>query len=78
MRFIKFNDRGEPSLVERIGDDIPAYGILSHTWGADDEEVTYDDLRNGTSAQKLSYGKIKFCADRSDRDGLRYFWIDIC
>jgi hypothetical protein len=78
MHFIKFNDQGEPSLVERIGDDIPAYGILSHTWGADDEEVTFDDLRNGTGAQKLGYGKIKFCADRSDRDGLRYFWIDTC
>ena len=78
MHFIKFNDQGEPSLVERIGDDIPAYGILSHTWGADDEEVTFDDFRNGTGAQKLGYGKIKFCADRSDRDGLRYFWIDTC
>jgi hypothetical protein len=44
MRFLKFNDHGEPSLIERKGDDIPAYGILSHTWGADSEEVTTGEL----------------------------------
>jgi hypothetical protein len=78
MRFVKFNDQGEPSLVERSGNDIPAYGILSHTWGADADEVTYEDLVKGTGRQKRGYDKIKFCADRSERDGLRYFWIDTC
>src|ERR1051326_351949 len=78
MRFLKFNDEGVPSLVEFNGDDIPHYGILSHTWGRESEEVTYEDLRNGTGAQKAGYDKIKFCAEQSDRDGLRYFWIDTC
>jgi hypothetical protein len=78
MRLVKFNDHGEPSLVERNGDNIPVYAILSHTWGADSEEVTYEDLIEGTSTHKTGYDKIKFCAQLSDQDGLRYFWIDTC
>jgi Heterokaryon incompatibility protein (HET) len=78
MRFLRFNDQGEPSLIERNSDDIPAYGILSHTWGADSEEVTYDDLKSGTGIHKPGYDKIRFCARRSDHDGLRFFWIDTC
>ena len=78
MRFLKFNDHGEPSLIKRHSDDIPAYAILSHTWGADSEEVTYEDLNNGTGRNKSSYDKIRFCAQRSDQDGLRYFWVDTC
>jgi hypothetical protein len=78
MRFLKFNDNGVPSLVERDVDDMPHYGILSHTWGADREEVTYEDLKNGTGTEKKGYDKIRFCAEQSDRDGLRYFWIDTC
>ena len=52
MRFLKFNDNGEPSLIERNGDNIPAYGILSHTWGADSEEVTFEDLNKGIGIQR--------------------------
>jgi roadblock/LC7 domain-containing protein len=78
MRFLKFNDQGEPSLIERNGDNIPAYAILSHTWGADSEEVTYEDLVKGTGMYKTGYDKIRFCARLSDQDGLRYFWIDTC
>ena len=78
MRFLKFDDHGEPSLIERSGDNIPAYGILSHTWGADSEEITYEDLSKGTGIHKSGYDKIKFCAQQSVRDGLRFFWIDTC
>ena len=78
MRFLKFNDHGDPSLVERHSDNIPAYGILSHTWGDDTEEVTYEDLKNGTGKQKPGYAKIRFCAQQSDENGLRFFWIDTC
>jgi len=78
MRFLKFNDNGEPSLIERNGDNIPAYAILSHTWGVDSEEVTYNDLNKSTGIHKSGYDKIRFCAQRSDDDGLRFFWIDTC
>ena len=62
MRFLKFNDQGEPTLVDHYGSNVPLYGILSHTWGADSEEVTYEDLKQGTGTNKTGYEKIRFCA----------------
>ena len=49
------------SLVEKHDDDIPRYAILSHTWGADDDEVTFRDLTEGTGRNKAGYRKIEFC-----------------
>tara|TARA_R110002003_G_scaffold699_2_gene21082 strand:- start:2349 stop:3077 length:729 start_codon:yes stop_codon:yes gene_type:complete len=52
------------------------YAILSHTWGADGEEVTFEDLANGTGKAKPGYRKIKFCGEQVRQDGLEYIWID--
>ena len=60
------------------GDEIPPYAILSHTWGADVDEVTFQDVTNGAGARKVGYEKIKFCAQQARRDGLSYFWVDTC
>jgi hypothetical protein len=38
MRFLKLNDKDELSLIERNGNSIPEYAILSHTWGLDGED----------------------------------------
>ncbi|KAH8693449.1 hypothetical protein GQ44DRAFT_635100, partial [Phaeosphaeriaceae sp. PMI808] len=54
------------------------YAILSHTWGADTEEVTFDDLTNGTAKDKPGYEKIQFCKEQATQDGLEWFWIDTC
>jgi hypothetical protein len=81
MRFLEFDDDGKPTLIERSSDNLPAfYAILSHTWGADEDEVTYQDLKDGSAfyLQKRGFNKLKFCADRSKCDGLRYFWVDTC
>ena len=44
MRFLEGNSNGDFSLTKVfVGDDIPEYAILSHTWGANTEEVTYRD-----------------------------------
>lgn len=56
---------------------VPSYAILSHTW-KDGDEVTFDDLVNGTGREKSGYEKILFCAQQAKRDGLQYFWIDTC
>ena len=56
-----------------VGDNIPKYAILSHTWGADTEEVTFQDLMNHTGTNKSGYKKIDFCRDQAERDGLKYF-----
>ncbi|KAK4551923.1 hypothetical protein LTR86_010824 [Recurvomyces mirabilis] len=57
-------------------DDMPPYAILSHTWGADEEEVTYADIMDGTGKHKNGYNKLAFCAERARRDGQTYIWVD--
>lgn len=56
----------------------PPYAILSHTWGPDEEEVTYEDLVNGTGTEKAGYEKLRFCARQARQDGIDYFWVDTC
>ncbi|RYO96172.1 hypothetical protein DL765_011653 [Monosporascus sp. GIB2] len=78
MRLLKPEDNGEFSLSEFVGDNIPPYAILSHTWGADDEEVAFKDLMDGTSKTKAGYRKIQFCRKQIANDNLEYFWVDTC
>lgn len=77
MRLLQF--RGdEISLVEYVGRDVPQYAILSHTWGADLDEVTFKDLTEGTGQDKAGYSKLAFCGKQAAEDGLRFFWVDTC
>jgi hypothetical protein len=79
MRLLKRGQDGECSLTENlVGDNIPRYAILSHTWGRDTEEVTFKDLVDSTGKDKAGYDKIRFCAEQARRDCLRYFWVDTC
>jgi Heterokaryon incompatibility protein (HET) len=79
MRLLEYNSAGELSLTkDLVGDAIPEYAILSHTWGADIEEVTFQDLKNGSGKSKAGYSKIRFCGKQARRDGLQYFWVDTC
>jgi hypothetical protein len=80
MRLLHRSETGEISLTkDLVGDDpIPPYAILSHTWGLDAEEVTFEDLTNGTGGKKPGYEKIRFCGEQARQDGLQHFWIDTC
>ena len=78
MRLLHVEADGEFSLVEFVGKDIPRYAILSHTWGADDEEVTFKDLIEGTGQDKTGYRKLTFCSKQALYDNLSFFWIDTC
>ncbi|XTI92244.1 WD40 repeat-like protein [Cenococcum geophilum] len=80
MRLLLRSNTSNFSFAEEfIGDDaIPPYAILSHTWGADTEEVTFEDLTNGTGEDKPGFKKIQFCGEQARKDGLQYFWIDTC
>src|SRR5262249_9736540 len=80
MRLLKRTDAGEFSLTkEFIGNDIiPPYAILSHTWGVDNDEVSFKDMEMGTGRGKPGYRKIRFCGERATKDGLQHFWIDTC
>ena len=78
MRLLRRSDTGDFSLTQFCDEAIPSYAILSHTWGADTEEVTFDDLINGTGKDKPGYEKIRFCGEQAALDGLEYCWIDTC
>jgi hypothetical protein len=80
MRLLHCDDAGGYHLTKPLPNDnaIPRYAILSHTWGADSNEVTFNDLTNGTGTDKSGYEKIRFCAEQAKQDGLDHFWIDTC
>ncbi len=67
--------------LEEIPDDQarPSYAILSHTWGADDDEISFRDIQQGF-VEKPGNGHFKFvqCCRQAKIDGLEYVWIDTC
>lgn len=78
MRLLERKDNGEFSLTKVLTNNIPAYSILSHTWGDDDQEVSLKDLTEGSGKSKAGYQKIRFCGAQAARDGVRYIWVDTC
>jgi hypothetical protein len=78
MHLLRSCDTSEFNLFQFDDGVVPSYAILSHTWGRDTEEVTFEDLINGTGKNKLGYEKIRFCGAQAAQDGLEWFWIDTC
>ena len=80
MHLLEFKNDGGFSLTltKNLFDDVPPYVILSHTWGNDDEEATFQDLMQGSGKSKAGYKKIQFCAGQADRDNIQHFWVDTC
>lgn len=70
------------SLELCYGDKIPAYAILSHTWG--DGEISFQDFTQLTETKddriksKAGYGKIAATCNMARIDGYRYAWVDTC
>jgi heterokaryon incompatibility protein (HET) len=78
MRLLERNSSGGFSLTEFVDDQIPRYAILSHTWGLENDEVSFKNIMEGTGNSKAGYKKIMFCGERAGMDGLQYFWVDTC
>lgn len=78
MRLLQREPGERFSLTPNFLRDSPPYAILSHTWGDDDQEVTFQDIQHGTGMHRDGYKKLEFCGQQSTLDGLRYFWIDTC
>lgn len=83
MRLLYTTGDGRLGWTEdKIGDKIPPYAILSHTWGG--QEATFKDLRNYSNIEEVDakfqegYRKIFFCAQQAKRDNLDYIWVDTC
>ncbi|KAF2624043.1 HET-domain-containing protein [Macroventuria anomochaeta] len=80
MRLLYCGEDGELSVTADVVDEdaIPRYAILSHTWGAEAEEVTFEDIARKAGKDKPGYRKIQLCGEQAKRDGLQHFWIDTC
>jgi hypothetical protein len=80
IRLLQRKPDGEIVFTEPASRDVPAYAILSHTWG--EEEVIFQDMEitadRSKTRSKAGWKKIQFCADQAAADGLQYFWIDTC
>lgn len=55
------------------------YAILSHRWGADEDEVSFQDVHLSTDfSGKKGFGKIQgFCKEASSA-GCHYGWVETC
>lgn len=80
MRLLHCNDDGTFELTQHTEEDeVPKYAILSHTWLADEEEVSFEEMVNGAAKRKTAgYRKIQFCGQQAMMDGLKFFWLDTC
>ena len=78
MRLLQVDENGEFSLTDDLINNLPPYATLSHTWGEDHEEVSFNDLMIRPRKTKAGYKKLGFCAQQAARDGLQHFWVDTC
>ena len=66
-------------MVEYFQPHISEYAILSNTWGANSDDITYKDMVDSANLKtKSGYRKIQFCCKQTILKGLRHFWIDTC
>jgi hypothetical protein len=80
MRLLYYREDGELGVTDDLidADATRPYAILSHTWGKDEEEVSFEDLANNRGKDKAGYKKMQLCGEQAKRDGLQYFWVDTC
>jgi hypothetical protein len=78
MHLLEYNKDGELIITSFDDNKPPPYAILSHRWGEEAEEVSFEDIARNTGKDKYGYRKIRLCGDQAKRDGLQYFWIDTC
>ena len=80
MRLLYYREDAVLSVTADMvdADAIPPYAILSHTWGTDEEEATFEDLTNNAGKDKAGYKKIQLYGEQAKRDGLQHFWVDTC
>lgn len=81
MRLLHFDRSGGLCLTKDLSEEELSshpYAILSHTWGTDEEEVSFADLTQGLGNTKAGYEKLCFCGKQAAHDRLHYFWVDTC
>jgi hypothetical protein len=70
-------------LTSFMGDRIPKYAILSHTWDHN-EELSFQDMQaviencKHPAAMKSGYYKIVETCRKARENGIAYAWVDTC
>lgn len=60
MHLHKLEENVKFSLTNDSSNPITPYTILLHTWGEGDEEVIFEDLKDGSGKTKNGYKKLLF------------------
>ena len=56
----------------------PKYAILSHRWGKDEDEASFQDVNNGNHLRKRGWKKITSACGVARENGHKYLWADTC
>jgi hypothetical protein len=67
---LKLEANGEFSLTNNITYPKTPYTILSHTWGEDNKEITFKNLKDGSGKTKSRYKKLWFYRQQAAYNGL--------
>jgi hypothetical protein len=61
MRLLWVQADDSLSLLNYVGEPVPLYAIISHTWGADDDEVVFKVMRKASDNVETKHHKSSFC-----------------
>jgi hypothetical protein len=80
MRLINTTTYEVKEFIERseedLGEDLPFYAILSHTWG--EEEVTVEDIERANFKTKKGFQKLEGFCKTAQSNGFAWAWMDTC
>ncbi|KAF2826654.1 HET-domain-containing protein [Ophiobolus disseminans] len=74
MRLINTKSR---KFMEYVGDNVPPYAILSHTW-EEGEEVTYQEFLARSNLHKKGWEKIWKACELAEEHEISLVWVDTC
>lgn len=76
MRLINVNSM---RLESFDSEPLPPYAVLSHTWGREEDELSYSDVCHGRfNTHSRGLAKLRGCRMQALRHRLEYVWIDTC
>ena len=80
MRFLNTSDLRFVHVPDSdLHDEKNQYAILSHRWGADEDEVSFEDIQLSMDiSRKKGLSKLKGFCKLALSEGLRYGWVDTC
>ena len=80
MRFLNTSDLQFVHVPDsETHHDKNQYAILSHRWGTDEDEVTFEDIQLSMDiSRKKGLSKLKGFCKLALSEGCRYGWVDTC